>query len=84
MYLTSTDPALNNTLNYFDVVAAAPGMLIVKILDIHGRIAKTIKEKVEQGANKLSVNLSDLKKGSYVLNVFNDDTFIKAVRFMKI
>ncbi|MGN6619337.1 MAG: T9SS type A sorting domain-containing protein [Ilyomonas sp.] len=70
----------DKVVNYLDVAAKCSGLLIVKILDIQGRIAKTIKEKVEEGVNQLSLNISDLKNGRYVVNIFNNDEFIQAVR----
>lgn len=70
----------DKVVNYLDVAAKCSGLLIVKILDIQGRIAKTIKEKVEDGVNQLSLNISDLKNGRYVVNIFNNDEFIQAVR----
>lgn len=59
------------------------GNLIVKVLDIQGRIAKTIKEKVEEGMQQLALNFDDLKNGMYVVNIFSDDEFVKAVRLVK-
>ena len=70
----------NTVANYLDIAANCSGLLIVKILDIQGRITKTIKEKVEDGVNQLSLNISDLQNGRYVVNIFNNDEFIKAVR----
>jgi hypothetical protein len=66
-----------------NVVAAKSGQLILKILDVQGRIAKTVIESVEKGAHELMLNLSDLSEGRYVLNAFNGDSFVKAVRFTK-
>ncbi len=69
--------------NYIQVVANKSGQIILKILDVQGRLAKTIIEKVEQGANELAVNLNDLAEGMYVLNAFVGDSFVKAFRFTK-
>ena len=69
--------------SFLEVAAARSGDLIVKILDVQGRMAKTIIEKVEQGVQELCVNLNDLGSGYYVLNTFIGDTFIKAFRFFK-
>lgn len=75
---------LTNGAGYLlDVVAATPGQLVIKILDIQGRIAKTIKETAEQGANHVALHLNDLQNGTYVLNIFNNETFVKAVRYLK-
>ena len=74
---------LQEGLSFLDVAATKSGDLILKVLDVQGRIAKTVIEKVEQGAQQLCINISDLAKGNYVLNAFFGETFIKAVRFIK-
>ena len=66
-----------------NVVAAKSGKLILKILDVQGRIAKTVIESVEKGAHELMLNLNDLGEGNYVLNAFNGESFVKALRFTK-
>jgi hypothetical protein len=75
--------SLQEGLSLLDVAAGKSGQLILKVLDVQGRIAKTIIEKVEQGAQQLYININDLGKGNYVLNAFFGETFIKAVRFIK-
>ncbi|RFM30309.1 hypothetical protein [Deminuibacter soli] len=70
-------------LSLLEVAASKSGDLILKFLDVQGRIAKTIIEKVEQGAQQLHINVSDLSDGNYVMNAFLGEHFIKAVRFIK-
>ena len=74
---------LGSNLSYIDIAADCSGQLIVKILDIQGRMAKTVKETVGDGIQKLSINVDDLKNGNYVMNVFNDFGFVKSVRYTK-
>ncbi len=76
-------PAFVNAMGYLNVVAGAPGMIVLKIVDIQGRIAKTLIEKVEEETLQLSLNMSDLKEGTYILNAFNEERFIKAMKFIK-
>ncbi len=83
MLVHETASAVNHTYNYFDIAANCSGLLIVKILDIQGKIAKTIKETLEDGAYKFSVNVDDLKTGKYIINIFNDIGFVKSVRYTK-
>lgn len=59
------------------------GNLILKILDVQGRMAKTIIEKVEQGCSELALNIGDLAEGIYVLNAFFGDSFVKAFRIKR-
>lgn len=74
---------LNDGLSLLDVAASKSGDLILKVLDVQGRIAKTFIEKVEQGAQQLCFNMTDLNDGNYVLNAFWGGTFIQAIRFIK-
>ncbi|MDB5232308.1 MAG: hypothetical protein JWN76_3113 [Chitinophagaceae bacterium] len=83
MNVQTRQPLVEDGQGILDIVALNSGNLILKILDVQGRIAKTIIEKVEQGAQQLMVNMNDLGEGMYVLNVFNGDSFIKAIRFTK-
>lgn len=83
MNLQTKHPLIIDGLGYLNVVANKSEQLILKVLDIQGKIAKTIIEKIEQGAHELMVNLSDLSEGIYVLNAFSGDSFIKAIHFTK-
>ncbi|BAV09732.1 hypothetical protein SAMN05421788_1011167 [Filimonas lacunae] len=74
---------LNDGLDLLEVAVSKPGDLILKVLDVQGRIAKTIIEKVELGAQQLYLNMTDLNTGNYVLNAFIGGTFIQAIRFIK-
>ena len=79
----NTSALLGSSLSYIEIGADCSGQLIVKILDIQGRMAKTIKETVGDGKQKLSINIDDLKQGNYVMNIFNDYGFVKSVRYTK-
>ena len=79
----SSASALGNSLACLDVMADCSGQLIVKILDIQGKWAKTIKETVGEGVQRLAINVDDLKKGNYVVNIFNDFGFVKSIRYTK-
>lgn len=83
MVLQQHSSPVENNLPCLNIVADCSGQLIVKILDIHGRWAKTIKETVRDGAQQLYIKVDDLKTGNYVLNVFNDIGFVKSIRYTK-
>lgn len=83
MYLKSMQPLSVSSIGYLEVIASTTELLIVKILDIRGHIAKTIIERIEHGNQRLSLNFCELKSGSYVLNAFCGETFLKAIRFVK-
>lgn len=72
-----------NNMSYFDIVTDCSGQLVVKILDIQGKWAKTIKGTIGGDIQKLSIDVNDLKQGNYVLNIFNDFGFVKSVRYTK-
>ena len=68
---------------YLGIVADGSHALTLKVLDVYGRIAKTVQTEIEDGMNELIVNLSDLQVGSYVVNAFSGGQFLKAVKFIK-
>ncbi len=75
---------LKNILNYFEVTTDCCGNdMVVKVLDAHGRIAKTVRQTLEESIDRICLNLNDLRKGKYIINIFADDNFIKAVRYTK-
>ncbi len=77
------DQSRQNVLNYFEVAANCTGNVVVKVLDTHGKIAKTVKQNIEQGISNFRLNLEDLQKGMYVINIFNDNNFVQAIRYIK-
>ena len=82
--MTASTSTLQNVLDYFEVNANCSGNnMVVKVLDMHGRIAKIIRQSLEESIDKIRLNVEDLRKGNYIINIFTDDTFIKAVRYTK-
>jgi len=65
------------------IVADNIGKLTLKVFDTNGRIAKKICQDVIAGVQKLDLNISELSNGTYILNAFNGDMFLKAFRFVK-
>ena len=80
MLIQGMKPLMNGS-GYLNVVANSIGELTLKVLDTQGRFAKRISTEIEQGFQELCVNLNDLTNGTYVLNAFNGDTFIKSFKF---
>jgi hypothetical protein len=66
-----------------NIVLDASGCLMVKILSVHGRFVKTIKQPLHLNSGNLAVKLDDLSSGTYVLNVFKDNSFIKSFHYNK-
>lgn len=83
MYIQSLHPTLINSSSFLNVVSNKDGKLVIKVLDIQGRIAKKVITTIAQGNQQLNINLSDLNSGMYILNAFNGDTFIKSIKFVK-
>ncbi len=83
MYIQSLHPTLINSNSFLNVVSNKDGKLVIKVLDIQGRIAKKVTTTIAQGNQQLNINMSDLNSGMYILNAFNGDTFIKSIRFVK-
>ena len=83
MLAQKNSPGLATGFSYVDIASDCSGQLVVKILDVQGKWAKTIKETIGDGVQKLAINVDDLKKGKYVVNIFNDFGFVKSIRYTK-
>jgi hypothetical protein len=83
MYIQHLQPNIIREDSYLTVMSERTGNLILKVLDVDGHMAKTIVEDVSEGLQQLVINLGDLASGNYILNAFNGDVFIKAIRFSK-
>lgn len=83
MHIQNLQPGLVEELSYMTVMADKTGRLVFKVLDMEGRIAKTMVAQVNEGRQQLELNMADLHSGRYVINAFNGDIFIKSIRFEK-
>jgi hypothetical protein len=83
MYVQNLQPGLVEQSGYLTVMAHKAGKLVCKVLDLDGRIAKTMVAQINEGRQQLEINMADLHSGRYVLNAFSEDTFIKSIRFTK-
>ena len=83
MYIQNLQPGLVDNLSYVTILADKTGKLILKVLDIDGRIAKTVVANINEGKQQLELNMADLHSGRYVLNAFSGDIFLKSMRFVK-
>ncbi len=83
MYIQSLQPNLVEESSFITVFESKAGRLVLKVLDLEGRIAKTVVTLTEEGNQQINVNMSDLSTGAYVLNAFFKDRFIQSIRFIK-
>ncbi len=83
MHIQNLQPGLVDNLSYVTILADKTGKLILKVLDIDGRIAKTVVANINEGRQQLELNMADLHSGRYVMNAFSGDTFLKSIRFVK-
>lgn len=65
------------------VIAPKPTDLTVKVLDVEGRMAKTLVTRVNSGQQNICLNFEELNSGAYILNAFSGGHFIKSFRFLK-
>ncbi|MDQ6812869.1 MAG: hypothetical protein M3040_03905 [Bacteroidota bacterium] len=77
------EPILLDSYGYLNVVANSIGKLTLKVFDTKGRIAKKICKDIITGVQKLDINIHELSTGTYVLNAFHDDVFLKSFKFVK-
>ena len=83
MYIQSLQPNLVEESSFLTVFESKAGRLVLKVLDLEGRIAKTVVTLTEEGNQQINVNMSALSTGAYVLNAFFKDRFIQSIRFIK-
>jgi len=76
------EPTLDSY-GYLNVVANNIGKLTLKVFDTNGRIAKKVCKDIITGVQKLDLNISELSNGTYILNAFNGDIFLKSFKFVK-
>jgi hypothetical protein len=77
------EATLSDTYGYLNIVANDIGKLTLKVLDTNGRFAKKMCKDIISGVQKLELNISDLSDGTYILNAFNGDTFLKSFKLVK-
>ncbi len=83
MNIVGMQPTTVNTESYLDIVANNIGKIILKVYDTNGRMAKVVSTEVSSGLQQLNINMSDLSDGTNILNAFNGDIFLKAIKFIK-
>ncbi|WP_207497192.1 hypothetical protein [Aridibaculum aurantiacum] len=83
MQIQDFQTSVAESISYLSIVANNIGKLTLKIFDTNGFIAKTISTQIAQGAQLLDINLGDLNEGTYIINAFNGDEFLKAFRITK-
>lgn len=83
MHIQNLQPGLVEERSYVTVMADKVGRLVLKVLDMDGRIAKTVVAQINEGRQQLELNMGDLNSGRYVMNAFSGDIFIKSIRFEK-
>ncbi len=74
---------LLDSCGYLNVVANNFGKLTLKVFDTNGRIAKKICKDIMSGVHQLDLNISELSNGTYILNAFNGDIFLKSFKIVK-
>lgn len=83
MLVQSLQPTIVAEESFLSVMADGAGRLIIKVLDVQGRIAKTLHTLVAEGLQEFPIDMQDLPTGKYVLNAFHGDAFLKSIRFVK-
>ena len=83
MLVNSLHPKNVQDQGLLTILADGAGRLIIKVLDVQGRIAKTYNEMVAAGEHIFSIDMQDLPTGKYVLNAFNGSDFVKCIKFEK-
>ncbi len=83
MNIKNLQPGLVSSNKYLTVLTDQSSKLVVKVLDVEGKIAKTMETFVNEGRHQLALDMNDLVKGPYIMNAFSGGNFIKSIRFIK-
>lgn len=84
MLIQGLNSSILNPYGYLSIVAENIGKITLKVLDTaNGRMAKKISEEIISGVQQLTVNIGDLANGTYIVNLFNGDVFIKSFKVIK-
>lgn len=65
----------NPTTNYInvDLYNEAAANIVVKVLDMSGRVVKVVNAKSDKGMNKILVDISEVASGLYTIKVLSND-----------
>ena len=77
------EATFNETYGYINIVANSIGKFTVKIFDTNGRIANKICKDIITGVQQLDLNISEWSNGTYILNAFIGDSFLKSFKLVK-
>jgi len=75
MYVQSFQPISVADNGVLHVITTKATKLTIKVLDIQGKIAKTLQTTLEEGSQQILLEMNDLITGNYVLNAFSGDVF---------
>jgi uncharacterized protein (DUF2141 family) len=77
-------PAIDSSVGYLNIMADNIGKLTLKVFDTaSGFIAKTISTTINQADDCLNMHFDDLSTGTYIINAFSGDKFVRSVKFIK-
>jgi len=83
MLVNSLQPTNVQDQGLLSILADGAGRLVIKVLDMQGRIAKSCNEMISAGEHIFTIDMQDLPTGKYVLNAFNGANFVKCIKFEK-
>lgn len=78
---------MNATINekngYLNIVASSFGKLTLKVFDTNGKIAQKIYKDIKEGVQQMDLQINEWAAGTYILNAFSGDNFLKSFRLTK-
>lgn len=84
MLTDNINSTIHDSYVYLNNAANNLGSFTYKVFNINGRIVKKFCQDVITDVQQLEINFSDLGTGTYIINAFKDDTFVKAFKFTKV
>ncbi len=78
---------MNATINekngYLNIVASSIGKLTLKVFDTNGKIAQKIYKDIKEGVQQMDLKINEWAEGTYILNAFSGENFLKSFRLTK-
>ena len=66
--------------SFLNMPSTCSNLFTIKVFDINGKFAKTIKTESLSTLNEIRNYMLDLANGTYILNAFSQGHFVKAFK----
>ncbi|MBX9732439.1 MAG: T9SS type A sorting domain-containing protein [Chitinophagaceae bacterium] len=83
MHIKFLQPNPAKQFGLLSVLANEAGKLVLKILDAEGKFLDTIVTTIDKGYQQIVVEIENWQSGQYIVNAFDGNRFVQAIRVTK-